>query len=577
MSSHSDADQLADRLDRVLPPHGPAVPEPTTEDPAVAIALRLARGPHPVLDAGAVARIGAHLLAAVDSQPARPRIAFRPSLGLMRWAAAVCLVLAVAIIGTATASARSLPGDTLYPVKRLVEQGQLALTSDGGEVTLRLDLAGRRLDEFESLLKRGEVRPETLDDAAEQMNSTLALVEDGAGTPDKAASQLIELSTREMRLAEEASARVNGDPAKAIELHEAVSEAAAVEQAARQLIAPPEKSSVRTIPDRFAARSAPQNLGRDTAVFIPHDSAPAAATVDAPTAVFVEQAAPQSPPSAPVVYRPPVVVPTSTPPAIDPGTPTPDGRPVADDPDEGLIPDDPTDPPGEDLTTPTADLPSTDLPGTPTDDRLVADDPDEGLVADDPTELPGDALATPMPDLPPADPPGTPTDEPLADDPTDLPGDNLATPVPDLPPTDLPSIPADTPTVGEENYPTENDLATPLPDLPPASEALTPPAVDLESPSGDVSATLAVDLPPTDVPGTPVPNDPPPALEAAPAVEPDSPPVDNPAVIPPPATVGNGLSGEMPVVVPQPDISSSGESDPALPVDPPLEDALTGD
>jgi len=487
MSSPSDADQLAERLDRMLPPHGQAVPEPTGEDPAVAI------------------------------------------------------------IGTATASARSLPGDTLYPVKRLVEQGQLALTSDGGEVTLRLDLAGRRLDEFETLLKRGEVHPETLDDAAEQMNSTLALVEDGAGTPEAVANQLIELSTREVRLAEEAISRVNGDPAKAIRLHEAVSEAAAVEEAARQLIAPPEKPAVRTLPDRFAARSAPQNLGRDTAVFIPHDATPAAGTVDAPTAVFAEQAAPQSPPSAPVVYRPPVVVPTSTPPAIDPGTATPGDRPVADDPDERPVAGDPGDLPVEDLTTPTPDLPPTDPSGTPTDDRSVAGDPGDGLVADDPT---------------------------------DLPGDELITPTPDLPPTDLPGPPPDTPTAGEEIPPTEGDLATPLPDLPPTGETPTLPAGEPEVPSGDISATPAVDLPAAEVPETPVPDDPGPAPEVTPTIEPENLPAADPAVVPPdqpPVDEGNGPSADIPAVAPQVDLSSVEASDPALPADPPPEDALTGD
>jgi len=547
MSSLSDADQLADRLDRVLPPHGQVVPALTGEDPAVAMALRLARCPHPVLEAGAVARIGAQLLASVDRKPTRHRIAFRPSLGIMRWAAAACLALAVAIIGTATASATSLPGDTLYPVKRLVEQGLLALTSDGREVTLRLDLAGRRLDEFEKLLKRGEVRTETLDDAAEQMNSTLALVENGAGTPEAVASQLIELSTREVRLAGEASTRVDGDPAKTLRLHEAASEAAAVEAAARQLIAPPEKPTVHTIPDRFAARSAPQNLGRDTAVFIPHDSSPGAATVDAPTSVFVEEAAPQSPPSAPVVYRPPVVVPSSTPPAIDPDTPTSEDRPVADDPADRPAANDPGDQPGEDLITPTPDLPPTDPSGTPTDDRPVAGDPGEGLVTEAPTDLAADDLSTPTPDLPTADLPGTPRDEPPAD---------------------------------EETPPAESDLATLLPDLPPMGETLTPPAVEPESPSGKVSATPAVDPLAMDIPGTPVPDDPGSALEATPIVEPPSLPAEAPAVIPPnepPVVEGSGVSTEVPAVVPQADLSTVEEPDPALSVDPPLEDPLAGE
>jgi hypothetical protein len=441
MSSISDADQLADRLDRVLPPHGLEVPAPAAErDPAVAVALRLARGPHPVLDAEAVARIGARVVAAVDSKPAVRRAAFRPTMGVLRWAAAACLVLVIVVVSTATASARSLPGDTLYPVKRLVEQGQLALASDGGEVTLRLDLAGRRLDEFETLLKRGEVHPETLDDATEEMNSTLALVEDGAGTPETTASRLIDLSMRQARLAGEASTRVDGDPAKAIRLHEAVTEANAVEEAARQLIAPPAKSSVRTVPERFHSRSVQQNLGRDTAVFIPHDSTPEpTTTVDAPTAVFVGPAAPQPPAGDPVVYRPPVVV-TSTPPAVDPGTPpTVDpGNPPGDRP----VADDPGDLPTVDPGTPTVE------PDTPTPDAPPAVEPDTAVPDEPPTVEPD----TPTPDAPPAVEPDTPVPE--------------ASPV-----VESDTSPGNEPVVSPPDQPPAGDTGGPPADMPPAVEA----------------------------------------------------------------------------------------------------------
>jgi hypothetical protein len=547
MSSLSDADQLADRLDRVLPPHGLGVPEPAEGDPALAIALRLARGPHPALDAEAVARIGAHVLAAVDSRPVARRVTFRPALRVMRWAAAACLVLAIVIVSTATASARSLPGDTLYPVKRLVEQGRLALASDGSEVTLRLDLAGRRLDEFEALLNRGEVRPETLDDATEQMNSTLTLVEDGAGIPEAAANQLIDLSTRQAQLAEEASIQANGDPAKVIRLHEALTEANAVQAEARQLITPPAKPEAHSVPDRFSMRSGQQNLGRESMVFIPHDStpAPAATTVDAPTTVFVQPEAPQSPASAPVIYRPPVVVPTSTPPAVDPDTPTPDEPPTVD-PGNRPVADDP----GDEPDTPTPDAPPPVDPGNPPDDRPMADDPGEEPTVDDPGDPPGDDPGTPVPDLPPTDDPGaappalepdtpTPDAPPVAE-----PGDDLATPVPDLPPTDDPGATPDIPPTLEPD--------TPTPDAPPVAEP------------GDDLATPVSDLPPTDDPGAA-----PPALEpdtptpdAPPVAEPGSPPGNDPAVTPldrPPAADAGSPPGDVPAAVDAPVVVPPGD------------------
>jgi hypothetical protein len=546
MSSLSDADQLADRLDRMLPPHGLGVPDPPEGDPALAVALRLARGPHPALDADAVARVGARLIAAVDSRPAARRITFRPAMGVIRWAAAACLVLVVVAVSTATASARSLPGDTLYPVKRLVEQGRLALASDGGEVTLRLDLAGRRLDEFETLLKQGEVHPETLDDATEQMNSTLALVEDGVGTPETVANRLIDLSTRQAGLAEEASVQANGDPAKVIQLHEALSEANAVQAEARQLIAPPAKPEAHAIPDRFSARSGQQNLGRESVVFIPHDATPApAATVDAPTAVFVQPEAPQSP----VVYTPPVVVPTSTPPTADPDTPTP-GEPPTADPgnppgDRPVVGD-----PGDELDTPTVDAPPTVDPGTPPGDRPVANDPDEKPIADDPGDPPGNDVGTPTPDLPATDDPGaTPDtpDTPTPDEPSAaVPGDDVATPMVDLPPTDDPAATpdtSDTPTVDAPPVAEPRDtLATPLPDLPSVGGSGAPPAVEPGHSSENDPAVTPVG--------------------EQPAADAGSLPADTPAAVQAPVIVPPGDP-------PQADLAPAGEQAPVPPVDSP--------
>jgi hypothetical protein len=79
------------------------------------------------------------------------------------------------------ASASSLPGETLYPVKRAVESGRLALVSDNGEPGLRVDLASRRLDEFKALLERDEVYPQALEEADDHLDRALELMARGYG------------------------------------------------------------------------------------------------------------------------------------------------------------------------------------------------------------------------------------------------------------------------------------------------------------------------------------------------------------------------------------------------------------
>lgn len=202
MSSAPQANELADRLDRVLPPGGHTAPDYAAgDDPLVEIARRLARGPHPVLDDVTRARIQAQVLSHAAYLPQATHHA-RRSIGLvLRWVAAACLILVLLAVGTAGVSANSLPGDALYPVKRLVEQGRLALATDSGEVSLRLQFADRRLDEFEELLADNRIETDTLDDALDEMTSTLALVEDGAGTRDTALDRLADLNHRQIELA----------------------------------------------------------------------------------------------------------------------------------------------------------------------------------------------------------------------------------------------------------------------------------------------------------------------------------------------------------------------------------------
>lgn len=221
-----DADALARQLDDRLPSGDGRVSASPGNDPRVRAAGELARGPHPALDDDSVARIEAQLRAAAHllyaEHPAldeaavkhgEARVAAHSRLlrtaavsrgwvrGLAR-IAAVLAVLIVALYGTVTASADSLPGDVLYPVKRLVERGEIALASDNEALVLRLEFADRRLDEFERLLARGDVQPAVLDSAVDELEAALALVEQGTGSAEMVARDVRALAARHVALAQ---------------------------------------------------------------------------------------------------------------------------------------------------------------------------------------------------------------------------------------------------------------------------------------------------------------------------------------------------------------------------------------
>jgi hypothetical protein len=73
------------------------------------------------------------------------------------------LIAVTLLLGTTMiASASSVPGDVLYPVKRATEQVRLALTPEERQVDLHLEFARQRLQEMNILQTRGEVSEELL-------------------------------------------------------------------------------------------------------------------------------------------------------------------------------------------------------------------------------------------------------------------------------------------------------------------------------------------------------------------------------------------------------------------------------
>jgi hypothetical protein len=106
--------------------------------------------PRPTVSHAAALRHQARLRQALARRPA-PRA--RLPLFLPRWAVAALLVVALLAggLGTVSASASSLPGQPLYPVKRGTENVQTALTPAAGQAAWHAALADRRTGELLAL------------------------------------------------------------------------------------------------------------------------------------------------------------------------------------------------------------------------------------------------------------------------------------------------------------------------------------------------------------------------------------------------------------------------------------------
>ncbi len=84
----------------------------------------------------------------------------------------ILVVLIISSIGTIAASAQSLPGDFLYPVKRTQENIQMTFTPDtAGQARLHLEFANRRFDE--ALLLLEENRPLALGPVLAEYNNQM--------------------------------------------------------------------------------------------------------------------------------------------------------------------------------------------------------------------------------------------------------------------------------------------------------------------------------------------------------------------------------------------------------------------
>ena len=136
-----------------------------------------------------------------------------------RWAAvlAVILALVLASAGTAIAAQSSIPGDPLYPVKRVTERlGLLVVRDPPGKTYLRLEFTRRRTEEIEALDDRGEeVEESILVELATETEETLEEIEVAPeGNRETLFEKLVGLTERQQEVLERVRGRVLSEQAR---------------------------------------------------------------------------------------------------------------------------------------------------------------------------------------------------------------------------------------------------------------------------------------------------------------------------------------------------------------------------
>jgi hypothetical protein len=165
-------------------------------EPFIEVVNRLHNAPRPTLNAATKARLESKIF---DVKVVSFK---RDSMRRLMFRAVAAVLIAVIFVsgGTAWASEDALPGETLYPVKRFVEDTRLTLaTSQNAEIELRTEFAQRRLDEFKQLLAKGDVNLDIMQDVNHEIGQLQRLSSSDASRLD-----LISLTQAQQSLLTEA-------------------------------------------------------------------------------------------------------------------------------------------------------------------------------------------------------------------------------------------------------------------------------------------------------------------------------------------------------------------------------------
>lgn len=184
-----------------------------------------------LMEAAAAATTGAAVepdAGSLDVAPARPA-----ALGQRRRLSAVAAAVAVtgAAVSVGSHSAQAMPGDVLYPLKRGIENAQVALELNDTEAgSSRLELAGTRLEEVRAVVnesngsRTASFASRTLDDFSAQVEQGGAsLLTSYADLGDQAVLEDLASFTRGAR--EALAALSQGLPASAQKSHDEATDA----------------------------------------------------------------------------------------------------------------------------------------------------------------------------------------------------------------------------------------------------------------------------------------------------------------------------------------------------------------
>jgi hypothetical protein len=148
-------------------------------------------------------RIGKHRLLAALEQNRKKRTEPRTRLWSWhrRWATALVAVLVILLagVGTVSASASSLPGDTLYPVKTAAEnvQGFFTFGSEA-KANFYMSLAQRRLNELNKLVEENRnIPPSLLETMGSETDDAIKLLSGNQQLGNESVDRLMGLTSNQ--------------------------------------------------------------------------------------------------------------------------------------------------------------------------------------------------------------------------------------------------------------------------------------------------------------------------------------------------------------------------------------------
>jgi hypothetical protein len=365
-------------------------------------------------------------------------------LGLVRAALAAAVVLGpvLASAGVVSAATGSLPGETLYPVKRATEAAQVVLTPEPNQTALHLTLAENRTHELSVLVARGAPPVDVVAALTNEMLSETetALVKVQAA-PNMQRTDLLRqvLAGIERQQAVLVAAKAALPSAGQASLDNGLQTSAAQHVRTQTLVKQAEAVAIAAAATATAtptatptvtlvtpAASEPATAGATPVVSVPAQNTDEPASSPTPEPTLTPSPtdsptdAPSATPSATATTRPtlrPTRTPTATPSPTDTPTEVPSATPSPTETDTPR-------PTATETDTPTAtatDTPTATPTGTPTATPSATDTPTEvpsatpsATATDTPTEVPSVTPSATATDTPTAEPTATSTETPGA-------------------------------------------------------------------------------------------------------------------------------------------------------------------